>query len=142
MKIEELAFPIMVFVEGEAMIYALPKSNEIKRTSEEVLKQGRFFKMLIIDSSGISYRVKEVIKISYRGLWGYHPLFKGRLITVDIEVSPTGENYGFGSLKEKVLEILKNTRNPFLIEEWGGRKAAVNRVNSTDNMASLISLFC
>jgi hypothetical protein len=55
MKIDELAFPIVVLAERENMIYAFSKPEETKRTTEELLRQGVFSDNTLIDCNGIVF---------------------------------------------------------------------------------------
>jgi hypothetical protein len=65
---------------------------------------------ILIDTSGDKFEIVEIEKTGWAFFWGYHPLFKGRIVKIRMKIVQS-DSVTITSLKSILLEHLKNGWN-------------------------------
>lgn len=105
-----MQFPVAVLKKNDPIIYVYEDYETMRKTSEELLKQNIWQNCELVDSRGKKYYVSDVKKVGLRGLWGWHPLLKGKSIWVDFIFSEEGE-ISIENLKEVVLSKIDKKKS-------------------------------
>ncbi|GAB4018854.1 hypothetical protein [Spirosoma koreense] len=133
---DDVEFPIIMFSEGKSMLYYFDSKKEIHYTSGELLKKRVFKKTQLIDSLGKGYKIQDVEKTGYRGLWGFHPFFKGTSIKIKYTLEET-QRYDFEDIKQFILDKLNSPGATRLF--WGRTKQVLlDRLNAATSIKELL----
>ena len=133
-----MRFPIAVLKPYDPIIYVYSCENDFRKTSEEILKQNPWDKCKIIDSNGEQYSVLNVKKIRSRGIYGWHPLLKGKSILIEFKFSE-GEKVDIDTFKKNIICRFEKDNN-FWKATWSINELK-NTVTTAKNFKELILLF-
>lgn len=131
-----LKYPVICLSEKDYMIYLYSNYSDMRRTSEDLL--GIWNDVKIIDSQGLEFKINEVIKTGLRGIFGWHPLLKGKSIYVDFVFSD-GKNVDLVKLKNELINRVEKTKQ-FWKEAWS-IKELKNAINEAKTFKEIITLF-
>jgi hypothetical protein len=131
-----LNYPIICLGEKDSMIYLYSNYLDMRKTSEELLGIWNNFKL--IDSQGLEYKVLEVKKTGLRGIFGWHPLLKGKSIYVDYVFSE-GIKVDFNKLKYELINRVEKSKQ-FWKEAWSIKELR-KAINEAKTFEELIVLF-
>lgn len=102
MDITELNYPILLYKEGNLNLYVYMKV--IKTAGKELVEDGVFNDVKIIDSEGVAYCIKDVCQTGWGTFFmGYSPMIKGRLVRVKFLIERVGY-INLSDFKELVLK--------------------------------------
>ncbi|MDM1552839.1 hypothetical protein [Empedobacter falsenii] len=138
MKVE-LKYPVFTFQKNNNMIYVFFKERNLKSTSENLLNEHGFIGNIIIDSLGNKFRIKNVSKVKYLGLWGFNPLLKGRQILIDFEYESKLDQISLEDFKKEILLRINKTKKIW-ISSWdiNELRDAILNSSSFDEIAHLL----
>lgn len=105
-----MQFPVAVLKKNDPIIYVYEDYETMRKTSEKLLKQNIWQNCELVDSQGKKYNVSDVKKVGLRGLWGWHPLLKGKSIWVDFTFSDE-EEISIEIFKEVVLSKIDKKKS-------------------------------
>jgi hypothetical protein len=131
-----LKFPVICLSKKNHMIYLYSDYSDMRRTSENLLSVWNDVK--IIDSQGLEFKVDEVRKAGLRGIFGWHPLLKGKSIYADFIFSD-GKNVDFSELRNELINRVEKTKE-FWKEAWS-IKELKNAINEAKTFEELIIIF-
>ena len=130
-------FPIAILEENDPIIYVYKDDKTLRKTSEELLKEGVWHNCEIIDSIGRRFSILEVKKIGLRGLFGWVPALKGKSIWVD---------FNFSELRRveldefKLLVINKLGQNPDFWEKGWDVEELKEEIRNSISFKEVIEL--
>jgi hypothetical protein len=83
-----MIYPILAYKEpGESQLFGFKNDRSFRHTSRELLKQGVFNNVFIIDSIGDKYKLENVREAGWANLlWGLSIFRKGRQILIDFDL--------------------------------------------------------
>ena len=106
-----MIFPIICLKEHDKMIYGFSNSKRFHIADNELVQEGVFSSVLIIDSLGNRYEVRSVKVLGWATpFWGYSLLRKGRQVHIEFDLIEKG-NVSLVELKYILVDKIQN--NPY-----------------------------
>lgn len=134
---EEFKYPIVLALKNGILKYARFE-DDLKKTNTNLLKKGAFENLLIIDSNGIKYNVKNAVKVKPFGLLSGLSPFLYQNINIDLIIDDYTEHLDLEDFKIFFLKMFKNDAR--LI---GGivSKHDIKYINSANSIYEIIQFF-
>lgn len=106
----DIAFPVLNFSYGEKHIEVVENSDNLETCSSVAMKKGYFEKLLIVDSKGKLFSVKDVKKRSYAGpFWGFSLLYN-RKLKVKLDLAEPVQ-LTLDDFKDRVCNVIDSDAN-------------------------------
>lgn len=120
-----MIYPVLAYKEKKDLrLYGFKEESKFKHTSRELLESGVFNGILIIDSSGMQYELKNVREAGWANpFWGISLFRKGRQIIVDFDLIYVSQ-MSLEDVKSFVLKRLQKDRDDLINEVYEDIKAA------------------
>jgi hypothetical protein len=127
-----MEFPVLGLVDNDDMLYVYENNDPLTKTSKELYERGILPNERYIDSRGDIYKVKKVINLGFRGLWGFNLLLKGRQIKIKMEFFPVTERFELGNFKNLILDRVEKKRT-FWENTWSIAELRQKIVDTTSH---------
>lgn len=131
-----LRYPVLMFSRGT--VSTSRTEDELTTCSKTALSNGFFSGLLLIDSDGLSVKVKSATKSHGVGfLWGYN-IFLNQKIKVSLLLEDNAQCIDFGEVKAKVIKAIRTSH------AWGGGSdvrdvaLALERASNVSDIAIII----
>lgn len=105
-----LKYPVFVFQKNDDMVYVFFNERDLKSTNTLIFKDFDYKNVIHIDSFGSRYKIKNVFKVKYLGLWGFHPFLKGKQILVDFEYELEAEKVLLTDFKKEIIQRIERSK--------------------------------
>jgi hypothetical protein len=132
-----MEYPIAIFKQNDPLIYIYLSEESLSKTSQELFERKFWEDTKIIDSAGCQYLITNVIKKGLRGIFGWHPLLKGKSIKVEFtfsEVEPVNFYEFQNEVKQQVSKAMYFWENAWDIKEL------IRQIESSKSFNELINL--
>lgn len=105
----ELKFPIFSFFPRNNMVYVCWKANDYNTTDIKWFKRNKRKKDLVVDATGMMYRVKSAHFVRWKGIHGFIGLQCG-IIEIENEYEENPVRISLRELQEIVMERYPKSR--------------------------------
>lgn len=137
MNQQHLHFPIFYFAKSKKGVYIFTKKSELTARAVDFFNPNEFLGDIIVDSLGKQYEIKAAHENGWSFFFGFHPLWQGRHIKVEYQLTEVNEGLDLSIFKKDLLNRI-NLRN------WGAAyspnelKALIERCSTFEELARLL----